>query len=108
MHHPSCPSQWPESCRELFTNSGDAAIGKNGHDIAATHFWRDGLHDCIGIREKACPAAVSLDLSGERVQLQALVFWDRFRAKHAGNVIFVGLLQASHHITLPTPDPQTV
>ena len=85
---------------QFFINPTEAAVGKNCDYVSAAHFGGDGLDDGVGIGQKACPAAVLLDLCGEGGQLQAFVFGDGFGAEDSGDNHFVGLRQAARQISL--------
>src|SRR5438270_13154455 len=85
---------------EFFVDSAEAAIGKNRDDISTLHFGGGSLHNGIGIGEKAGAAAVALDLLRKRGQIEALVFRNRFGAKHCSHYKFIGESEAPLQIVL--------
>src|SRR5690348_3085920 len=63
---------------ELLVDAAEASIGEDRDYITAAKFGGDGLHDRIGISQKARGTAVVLDLRCQRRQFEALIFGNGF------------------------------
>src|SRR5579863_3465302 len=87
----SLPCQLAQARGKFFVDATEPSVRKNGDHVSTAQFRRDGLHDGVGIGEKARPAAVVLDLRGQSRKLKAFVFRDSFGTKHAGNDHFISL-----------------
>jgi hypothetical protein len=75
------PRQRTKSRRQLLVYAPEATIRKDRHDIPASHLGGHRLHDRVRISKQPDLASVLAQISRQRGQLEALVFWHGIRPK---------------------------
>ena len=61
---------------ELLIDAVEAAVGKNGDDVAGRELWREGGNDGIGIGEKLSRCALSVESANDVFRMETLGLGD--------------------------------